>query len=304
MNYSVLILGMLLAFIPAYGIQNTLSDANIDVILNYPEIVTQGNEFVLSSSVKVKADQISDITITVDSPEIEILQNQFHIESIPKDSTIGNNFSVKVKPESPDGIFLTNVSVEYFIKGFFDEKPVRNSLVRAIEFNVQSRPILLLDLVSPDSVFTGEAFTVKGTIKNQGYDAQNIQVTADSNQVKLGGKKVYSITNLDAGKTEIFEFVLDTPKDLVIPADIVITVSTSYFDESGKQYSLEDSLSVFARQRGLLEIGGAEGIWVGDFFIAPVVGIGTIVSSVIGFLIFLWHLKNKKKQKRGKKQSK
>ena len=287
--------------LPIYGMENIISDANIDVIINYPNVVTQGNEFVLSSVAKTKVDQVSNITISISSPEIEILQNQFKIQSLPRDSTLGNNFNIKIKPESPDGKFLANVSVEYFIKGFFDEKPVKNTLTKAIEFNVQSKPILLLDLDAQDSVFSGEMFSVKGTVRNQGYNAQNIKISADSDQVTLDGKKIYSLSNLDAGKTENFEFILQTPKDLAIPTDITINVSTSYFDETGKEYTIEDSLKVFARQRGILEIGDAEGIWVGNFFIAPVVGVGTIVSSVIGFLIFVWHLKNKKKQKQIRK---
>ena len=278
--------------------ENIISDANIEVTVNYPDVVKQENEFVLSSVVKTKADQMSNITVSISSPEIEILQNQFNIPSIPKDSTLGNNFNIKIKPESPDGKFLANVSVEYFIKGFFDEKPVKSALTKAIEFNVQSKPILLLDFDSQDSVFAGEPFFVKGTIKNQGYNAQDIKITADSNQIVLDGKKIYSLTNLNAGKTENFEFVLQTPKDLTIPTDITVKISTSYFDETGKEYTVDDSVKVFARQRGILEIGGSEGIWVGNFFIAPVVGVGTIVSSVIGFLIFVWHIKNKKKQKR------
>lgn len=277
--------------------ENVISDANIDVTIDYPDVVTQGNEFVLSSVVKTKADQISNITISISSPEIEISQNQFNIPNLPRDSTLGNNFNIKIKPESPDGKFFTNVSIEYFIKGFFDEKPVKNTLTKAIEFNVQSKPILLLDFDVPDSVFAGEMFTVKGTIKNQGYNAQNIKIIVDSDQIKLDGKKIYSLTNLDAGKTENFEFILQTQKELTIPIDVTINVSTSFFDERDKEYTVEDSLKVFARQRGILEIGGPEGIWVGNFFIAPVVGVGTIVSSVIGFLIFVWHLKNKKKQK-------
>lgn len=287
--------------LPIYGMENIISDANIDVTINYPNVVTQGNEFVLSSVAKTKVDQVSNITISISSPEIEIIQNQFKIQSLPRDSTLGNNFNIKIKPESPDGKFLTNVSVEYFIKGFFDEKPVKNTLTKAIEFNVQSKPILLLDLDAQDSVFSGEMFSVKGTVRNQGYNAQNIKISADSDQVTLDGKKIYSLSNLDAGKIENFEFILQTPKDLAIPTDITINVSTSYFDETGKEYTIEDSLKVFARQRGILEIGDAEGIWVGNFFIAPVVGVGTIVSSVIGFLIFVWHLKNKKKQKQIRK---
>ena len=298
MNRIILVFIASIFIFPIYGMESVISDANIDVTINYPDVVTQGNEFVLSSVVKTKADQMSNITISISSPEIEISQNQFNIQSLPRDSTLGNNFNMKIKPESPDGKFLTNVSVEYFIKGFFDEKPVKNILTKAIELNVQSKPILLLDLNAPDSVFAGEMFSVKGTVRNQGYNAQNIKIITDSDQVALDGKKIYSLTNLDAGKTENFEFILQTPKDLTIPTDVTINVSTSFFDESGKEYTIEDSLKVFTRQRGILEIGGSEGIWVGNFFIAPVVGVGTIVSSVIGFLIFAWHLKNKKKQKR------
>ena len=297
MNTIFLILFASVFIFPAYGMKNIASDANIDVTLDYPDVVTQGTEFVLSSIVKTKADQMSNITISISSPEIEISQNQFSIPSLPKDSTLGNNFNMKIKPDSPDGKFLANVSVEYFIKGFFDEKPIKNTLTKAVEFNVRSKPILLLDFDSQDSIFAGEPFSVKGTITNQGYDAHNIKIIADSNQVKLDGKKIYSLTNLDAGKTENFEFVLQTPKDLLIPTHVTINISTAYFDNTGKEYTAEDSLDIFARQRGILEIGDAEGIWIGNFFIAPVVGVGTIVSSVIGFLIFVWHLKNKKKQK-------
>ena len=50
----------------------------------------------------------------------------------------------------------------------------------------------------------------------------------------------------------------------------------------------------------MLQIGDSNGIWLGTFFIAPVVGVGTIVSSAIGFFIFLWHFKNRKKQKKVK----
>lgn len=299
-KYYVLVFISIILLAPVHAAQDSISDANIEVTLNYPDTVTHGNEFVLSAIVKTKADQLSNITVSIASPEIEILQNQFHIENLPKDSTLGNNFNVKVKQQAPDGAFLVNISVEYFIKGFFDESPVKNTLTKAVGLNVQSKPILVLHADAPDSIFAGEEFSIKGTIQNQGYDAQNIQIVINSS-VELEGKKFHSLTNLDAGKTDEFEFVLKTPKELARPTDMTILISTSYFDKSGKEYNQEDSLDLFVRQRGILEIGGAEGIWVGDFFIAPVVGVGTIVSSVIGFLIFLWHIKNKKKQKRAKR---
>lgn len=300
MKYYFLVLAVFF-FMPAYGIANIISDSNIQVTADYPDIVTQQNEFVLSSIVKTTADQVSNITVTVSSPQLDISQNQFHIDSLPKDSTLGNNFNAKVKQGTPDGTFLVNIEVEYFIKGYFDPKPVKNSITKAIEINVQSKPQLSFNSEAPDNVFSGEPFSIKGTIKNEGNDAQNIQIMVDSSQVKLDGKKIYLLTNLNAGKSSDFEFVLETPKDLGVPTHAIIHLNGTYSDKSGKVYSLDDSLNVFVRQRGMLEIGGADGLWIGNFFIAPVVGVGTIVSSVIGFLIFIWHMKNKKKQKRVRK---
>jgi hypothetical protein len=287
---------------PAYGMQNTVSDSNIQVTLEYPDILTPQDEFDLSSVVKTTADQVSNITLTISSPELDITQNQFHMDSLAKDSTLGNNFNAKVKQGTPDGKFLANVEIQYFIKGFFDQKPVKNSLTKAIEFNTQSKPLILLNAQAPDEVFAGEPFSITGTIKNQGSEAQNIQMSVDSSQVTLDGKKIYSLTNLEAGKSSDFEFVVQTQKDISVPTHANIHLNGTYTDKSGKTYSLENSLNVFVRQRGMMEIGSAQGLWLGNFFIAPVVGVGTIVSSVIGFLIFLWHrAKHKKAQKRTRK---
>ncbi|MGI0027047.1 MAG: hypothetical protein ACREAD_04320 [Nitrosopumilaceae archaeon] len=289
-------------FISAYGAQNTISDPNIQIILNYPDILTTQDNFVLSALAKTTVDQVSNITVTISSPELNMTQNQFRIDNLPKDSTLGNNFNAQVKNGTPDGSFLANVEVEYFIKGFFDQKPVKNSFTKAIELNTQSKPLILLNTKAPDEVFAGEPFSITGEINNQGSEAQNIQISVDSSQVALNGKKFYSLTNLEAGKSTNFEFVVQTQKDLSIPIHANIHLNGTYVDKLGKSYSLDDSLNVFVRQRGMMEIGDAQGIWIGNFFIAPVVGVGTIVSSVIGFLIFLWHhFKHKKTQKRTRK---
>jgi len=290
----------ILSFAPAFGTQNNISDSNVQVTLNYPDIVKQGDGFVLSSVVKATAGQVSNITITISSPEVEFSQNSFHLDKLAKDSTLGNNFNAKVKQGIPDGAFLANIEVNYFVKGYFDAQPVKNSITQAFQLNAKSKPILLVDTQAPGDVFAGEPFSIKGTIKNQGANAQNIQLTLVSSEIELSGKKSFSLTSLDSGKTVDFEFLVQTQKELGAPTHATIHINGTYSDET-KTYHVDNSLSIFARQRGMLEIGDANGIWLGNFFIAPVVGVGTIVSSVIGFLIFVWHFKNKKKVKKSKK---
>ena len=288
-------------FVPVYALQSNMLDPNVQVTLDYPDVIRQGDKFVLSSVIKSTADQVSNITLTISSPELYTVNNIFKLAKLAKDSTFGNDFKLNVKNDTPDGEFVANAQVTYFVKGMFDANPVKNLFTQAFHLNTQSKPILTLDVEAPSNVFSGEPFSIKGTIKNHGATAQNIQLKVSSSDIILEGKKSFSLSNLDSGKNSDFEFVVNTSKDLDIPTHAIIHVNGTYFDDLNKPYSIEDSVNIFARHRGMLEVGDSNGFWIGTFFIAPVVGVGTIVSSAIGFFIFLWHFKNKKKIKKNKK---
>jgi hypothetical protein len=289
-------------FVPTYALQSTgMLDPNVQVTLNYPNAIRQGDKFVLSSIIKATADQVSNITLTISSPELYTSNNTFKLVKLAKDSTFGNDFKLNVKNDTLDGEFIVNAQVTYFIKGIFDANYIKNTFTQAFHLNAQSKPILNLDIQAPSSVFSGEPFSIRGTIKNQGVKAQNIELTASSSEISLEGKKSFLISTLDSGSDLDFEFVVNTSKDLDIPTHAIIHINGTYFDDLNKSYSIGESVNIFARHRGMLEIGDSNGLWVGNFFIAPVVGVGTIVSSVVGFFIFLWHFKNKKKTKKNKK---
>lgn len=289
--------------VPAYALQSNMLDPNVQVTLNYPDVIRQGDKFVLASVIKSTADQVSNITLTISSPELYTANNTFTLSKLAKDSTFGNDFKLNIRNDTPDGEFVANAQITYFVKGMFDAKPVKNTFTQAFHLNTQSKPILTLDVESPSNVFSGEPFSIKGMIKNHGSTAQNIRLMAYSSEISLEGKKTFSISNLDSGRDSNFEFVVNTSKDLDIPTHAIIHINGTYFDDLNKSYSIDDSVNIFARHRGMLEVGDANGFWIGNFFIAPVVGVGTIVSSAIGFFIFLWHFKNKKKSKNKKTKS-
>ncbi|MEO9307523.1 MAG: hypothetical protein ABI342_04320 [Nitrososphaera sp.] len=286
---------------PAYALQSSMIDPNLQITLDYPDTVKPGENLVISTITKATSDQISNITLAVSSPGLYMTNNTFSLAKLAKDSTYGNNFEMKIKKDMPDGTFVVNIQATYFIKGLFDSNPVKDTFAQAFRINVQSNPIMSFDIQSPSNVFSGEPFSIKGTIKNQGATAQNLQIVVYSQDINLEGRKSLFLSSLDSGKSSDFEFIVSTPKDLDIPTHATIYINGTYLDESNKTHSIQDSISIFARHRGMMEIGDANGIWLGDFFIAPVVGVGTIVSSAIGFFIFLWHYRNKKKSKKTKK---
>ena len=191
-------------------------DPNMQITLEYPDVIKQGDRFVLSSIIKASTDQISNITLSVSSPELYSANNTFSVIKLAKGSTFGSNFELETKSDMPDGEFVANIQVIYFVKGMFDANPVKNTFVQAFHLNVQSNPILSFDIQAPNNVFSGEPFSIKGTVKNQGIKVQDVQISASSQDTNLEGRKALLLSSLDSGKSSDFEFLVNTPKDLDI----------------------------------------------------------------------------------------
>ena len=99
-----LIVTISILFPPAYAVQNSFSDPNLQLTFGYPDVVEQGKDFVLSSIVKATADQVTNITVTISSPELQIQQNKFHLDALPRDSTYGNDFNTTVNAGTPAAV--------------------------------------------------------------------------------------------------------------------------------------------------------------------------------------------------------
>lgn len=290
--------------LPAYAEQDNISDSNIGLALSYPDILMPGKQFVLSSVVTPTVDQVSNITVTITCPELAVPKDSFHIDKLAKDSSFGSDFNATLKDGVPDGSFVANVKIDYFVKGLFDSKPVENTVDQTTRFFDASKPSLILNLQPPNEAFSGEPIPIRGTLSNQGATAYNVKLSLSSPQLMLEGNRTLTITELNPGRSIDFDFVVSTQKNIGAPVNALMHVNGTYSDGGRQTYPLDNSFNLFVRQRGLLELGDASGIWIGQFFIAPVVGIGTIVSSVIGFMIFIWNYRNRKKKRRIKKTSK
>ena len=78
-----------------------------------------------------------------------------------------------------------------------------------------------------------------------------------------------------------------------IPFGIVV----EYTDDTGAEKADSQTVSLVLRPRTFMELTGDGGIWIGDFFIAPYVSIGTIIGIPAGTIMTLLI----KRRKDGKK---
>ncbi len=82
-----------------------------------------------------------------------------------------------------------------------------------------------------------------------------------------------------------------------IPFQVIV----SYLDDVGQEETDSKTISLLMRPRTFMELTTDGGIWIGDFFIAPYVSLGTIIGIPAG-VIFSLVLRRKHYDKRGKKK--
>ena len=90
-----------------------------------------------------------------------------------------------------------------------------------------------------------------------------------------------------------------TPANISTEHTIPVKVIVSYTDDLGDEKSDDSSVSLLLRPKTFLEITNDGGLWIGDFFIAPYVSIGTIVGIPAGtiFSLLLKRAIEKRKKK-------
>ena len=84
-----------------------------------------------------------------------------------------------------------------------------------------------------------------------------------------------------------------------VPFEVIVR----YTDDVGSEKIDSKTVPLVLRPRTLMEITTDGGIWVGDFFIAPYVSIGTIVGIPAGTLFSL-AIKRRFERKKKRKKTK
>ena len=88
-----------------------------------------------------------------------------------------------------------------------------------------------------------------------------------------------------------------------VPFQVIVT----YIDDIGQENIDSKTVSLIMRPRTFMELTTDGGIWIGDFFIAPYVSLGTIIGIPAGTILSL-AIRRKyyaaKPKKKKKKQSK
>ncbi|WP_245871640.1 hypothetical protein [Candidatus Nitrosotenuis aquarius] len=303
---GILVLAGTIVSVDAATIKQTM-DGAMDVTLEYPDSVIAGRDFAVSIFVQNNGwEDKQNVQFTVESQSQSILaKNQtISIERLSKSGSFGGTLEFSTTLESELGTHYLNGLYSHVLLSNNETPQPEFQKNIAIPILIKAAPEIQLNTVTPTSIFPNAEFPFDIEITSQDVLIRDVavQIIAPSD-VSIRGQTSYTYSVIQKD-TPIFirTQVITDPKDVTSEHKIPFEVVVSYTDDSGEDKTTSKTVSLLLRPRTFMEFTTDGGLWLGGFFLAPYVSIGTIVGIPAGalFSLFIHRLQKRKKSRKKK----
>ena len=282
-------------------------EGGVDVTITYPDIVIVGRNFTVSALVQNNGwEDKQDIRLTLTSPDGSILIRNDTL-AIDRLST-GGSYGGTIDLRSAGGIlfgthYLNAIYSQVLLSHNETPLPATQKNI-AIPIELKSLPEIQIRTATPASIFPNAEFPFDIEIISSDIDIQNVTVEIKSpSDVSFRGQTTHTFSTVAKNSPLPIHSQIVTPKsEVVLEHKLPFEVSVQYTDDTGTERTASKTVSLLLRPRTLMEFTTDGGVWIGGFFLAPSVSIGTLIGipggALFSLLIRRLQKKNSKKRKR------
>ncbi len=307
----LLLLGFFVLVSSAYGDTiNQSMEGSMDIQITHPDEVIVGR--IASISVLIKNNgwedkqDISFIFTSQDNSMIPVLDNSITIKKLSQGSSFGGNIDFKISSDVNPGIHFLNVKYSQILVS--NNKEPKEPIIYdiAIPIVVKNEPSVIIHTITPEAIFTNAEFPFVVEITSKDIEISNVNIEIiPPRDIQFRGETSHSFSNIQKNSPIIINSRIISPIEEVnteykIPFNIIVR----YTDDVGEEKIESQAISIILRPRTFMELTTDGGIWIGDFFIAPYVSIGTIIGIPAGAIISLLIRKSQKSTKKKLKKKK
>lgn len=307
----LLLLGFFVLVSSAYGETiNQSMEGSMDIQITHPDEAIVGR--IASISVLIKNNgwedkqDISFIFTSQDNSMIPVLDNSITIKKLSQGSSFGGSIDFKISSDVNPGIHFLNVKYSQILVSNNKEPQEPSVYDIAIPIVVKNEPSVIIYTITPEAIFTNTEFPFVVEIVSKDIEITNVNVEIiPPRDIQFRGETSHSFSNIQKNSPIIINSRIISPIEEVnteykIPFNIIVR----YTDDVGEEKTQSQAISVILRPRTFMELTTDGGIWIGDFFIAPYVSIGTIIGIPAGAIISLLIRKSQKSTKKRLKKRK
>lgn len=309
LNLSCLLLPLLFTiYLPsaeAETIKQTM-EGSMDLQITHPESSIVRRTFSISVLIENNGwedkQDISLIITNTDNSITAVDSNEIRIDRLSTEGTYGSTIDFQISSNATVGTHFLNILYSQVLVKNNEEPQMPTSKNIAIPIMIKGQPKVTIHTITPETIFPNAEFPFEVEIISQDIDLTDVSVQIiPSDNILFLGEEIHSFSSIQQKVPVSISTQIKTPQqELGTEHKISFQVVVSYTDDLGNEKTDSKTVPLVLRPRTFMELTTDGGIWIGNFFIAPYVSIGTIIGIPLGTLFSIAikrSLKKKKKQK-------
>ena len=293
--------------VEAETIKQTM-EGSMDLQITHPETSIVGRTFSISVLIENKGwedkQDISLIFSNTDNSIHAVDNSEIKIERLSTEGSYGSTIDFQVSSGATVGRHFLNVLYSQVLvqNNETPQLPTSNNI--AIPIMIKEQPKVTIHTITPEAIFPNAEFPFEVEIISQDIEITDVSVEIiPSDNIEFIGEEIHSFSSIQQNVPVSINTQIKTPQqELATEHKVPFQVIVSYTDDTGDEKTDSKTVPLILRPRTFMELTTDGGIWIGDFFIAPYVSIGTIIGIPLGtlFSLVIKRSLNKKKRKKSK----
>jgi hypothetical protein len=281
-------------------------EGSMDVKITYPKEVIVGR--VVSISVLVENNgwedkqYISFIFSSQDNTLVPVASNSITIPKLSQGGSFGGNVKFRVLDNANPGINFLNVKYSQVLVANNEspQDPIYQDI--AIPITIKEKPNVTIYTKAPESIFANAEFPIEVEIISEDIDISDVSVKViPPKDIEFRGETLHTFSTIQKNTpVEITSRIITPSSEVNTEYKIPFEIIVEYIDDQGEKNTDSKTISLVLRPRTFMELTTDGGIWIGDFFIAPYVSLGTIIGIPTGAIVSLIIRKKTKPKKKRK----
>ena len=307
----ILIAVSLMGLIPgisAETIKQTM-EGGMDIEITFPDAVVVGRNFSISFLIQNNGWEDKDQVTFLFNPDdaIDIVgKNEIKIDKITAGGSYGETADFRISSDASAGAHFLNLDYSQILleNNETPREPSHTNI--AITLNVKEQAKVNIHTITPESIFAQAEFPFTVEILSDDIDLRDVRIElVPPKDIEFRGETLHTFSSIQKDEPLSITSRIITPSEEVqteykIPFQILV----SYTDDVGEEKEDSKTVSLVLRPRTFMELTTDGGIWVGDFFIAPYVSLGTIIGIPAGAILSLIVRRKTQGPKKRKKSKK
>ena len=283
-------------------------EGGMDLEISYPDEVVVGRDGIISILIKNNGwEDKQDISITFSSPDNSFmldLENMIIVEKLAQGGSYGANIEFSIPDKVNEGIHFLNMKYSHVLvaNNQTPQPAIFNDI--ALPINIKEDPNITISTTTPESIFVNAEFPIDIEILSEDIDITDLTIKIiPPKDIEFRGETSHTFSKLEKGTplgitSHIITPINEVNTEYKLPFEIIV----AYTDDVGEEKVDSQTVSTILRPRTFMELTTDGGIWIGDFFIAPYVSLGTIIGIPAGAVISLLIRRNQNSTKKRKKK--